>query len=208
MSHLRSPGTESSTPATVSPIEKQYESIRKLLNDRSKQAGFSDEDISRRLGETKGAFAYWTDFYRAQTELHRAGKKSLSDRLRKWRIFQAHISAHSRMSFQYLLSERGFRGSLLFNHATRQLELSVEPDETRKSDAGRSTKTLSGGEKSFSSICMLLSIWEAMGSPLRCLDEFDVFMDNVNRTVSTNMLVSAQPRWMDIYLNCADENTI
>jgi hypothetical protein len=36
---------------------------------------------------------------------------------------------------------------------------------------------------------MLLSVWEAIGSPIRCLDEFDVFMDNVNRAISTNMLV-------------------
>jgi chromosome segregation ATPase len=49
--------------------------------------------------------------------------------------------------------------------------LQVEPDITRKSDTGRQTKTLSGGEKSFSTICMLLSLWEAMGSPIRCLDE-------------------------------------
>ncbi|CRK22251.1 hypothetical protein BN1723_012635 [Verticillium longisporum] len=47
---------------------------------------------------------------------------------------------------------------------------------------------------SFSSICMLLAIWEAMGSPLRCLDEFDVFMDNVNRTISTKMLIDAARR--------------
>jgi chromosome segregation ATPase len=28
-----------------------------------------------------------------------------------------------------------------------------------------------------------------MGSPIRCLDEFDVFMDNINRAISTRMLV-------------------
>lgn len=69
------------------------------------------------------------------------------------------------------------------------LDLSIEPDETVKSMKGRQTKTLSGGEKSFSSVCLLLSLWEAMGAPLRCLDEFDVFMDQVNRDVSTKMIV-------------------
>lgn len=46
----------------------------------------------------------------------------------------------------------------------------VEPDITKDS-AGRGAKTLSGGEKSFSQVCLLLALWEAMGSPIRCLDE-------------------------------------
>jgi structural maintenance of chromosomes protein 6 len=178
---------------TYSSIDKQYTNLRNHIKDREKHIGMSDDEITRRLTETHKAHKYWTEFHEAQTDLHRAGKKSLQDRIIKWRCFQAHISAHSRMNFQYLLSERGFRGQLRFEHPKKILTLSVEPDETRRSAAGRSTKTLSGGEKSFSSICMLLAIWEAMGSPLRCLDEFDVFMDNVNRTVSTNMLVSFSP---------------
>src|SRR4051812_10514361 len=72
--------------------------------------------------------------------------------------------------------------------------IQVEPDITRASDRGRQTKTLSGGEKSFSTICLLLSIWEAMGSPIRCLDEFDVFMDHANRDISMKMMVQAARR--------------
>lgn len=96
--------------------------------------------------------------------------------------------------FGYLLSERQFRGRVLLDHAEKKLDISVEPDLSRKSDSGREARTLSGGEKSFATICLLLSIWEAMGSPIRCLDEFDVFMDSVNRQQSMTLLISAARR--------------
>ena len=98
------------------------------------------------------------------------------------------------MQFTYLLSERGFRGKLTLDHKSKTLTLSVEPDETKKNDKGRNTQTLSGGEKSFSNVCLLMSVWDAMGSPLRCLDEFDVYMDSVNRDVTSKLIIGAARR--------------
>jgi len=120
-------------------------------------------------------------------------KSTLRNRKNRWRLFRAHISSRAKAQFTYLLSERSFRGRLLADHDAKLLDLQVEPDITRDS-TGRGTKTLSGGEKSFSQICLLLSLWEAMGSPIRCLDEFDVYMDSVNRKMAIDMLMLAARR--------------
>lgn len=109
-------------------------------------------------------------------------------------MFRKYISARTRIQFNYLLAERTFRGRVLLDHRQKTLDLSIEPDNTKASHDGRKAQTLSGGEKSFSTICLLLSIWEAMGSPIRCLDEFDVFMDSVNRQQSMKLMIETARR--------------
>lgn len=78
-----------------------------------------------------------------------------------------------------------------FNHDNHKLELRVQPNDdptNKKSQRIKDSSTLSGGEKSFSTICLLLALWSAAGCPIRGLDEYDVFMDPVNRKVATNMV--------------------
>ena len=55
--------------------------------------------------------------------------------------------------------------------------------------AFKDPKSLSGGERSFSTVALLLSMWEVAGCPIRCLDEWDVFLDHVNRGIAAKMLI-------------------
>ncbi|KAH7029372.1 P-loop containing nucleoside triphosphate hydrolase protein [Microdochium trichocladiopsis] len=179
---------------TYESIERKWQSQGEQLRKIRQQLGGTDEQINNRAAESMARWRRTRADHKNVRNLVDSLKQALTDRLDRWRTFQRLISAQARVNFQYLLSERGFRGRLLLDHQHKKLELQVEPDQTRRGGSGRNTKTLSGGEKSFSSICMLLAIWDAMGSPLRCLDEFDVFMDNVNRAISTNMLITAARR--------------
>ncbi|KAF7883857.1 hypothetical protein EAF00_011169 [Botryotinia globosa] len=179
---------------TRASLEAKYKSITDQLSQYSRKLGVTEQEIIDGYAKAHELLKSFKSRRKHMEELLRLLKYSFSLRMKQYRSFQRHISARSRINFNYLLSERAFRGKLEIDHKNRLLDVHVEPDETSNNKKGRQTKTLSGGEKSFSSICLLLSLWEAMGAPLRCLDEFDVFMDDVNRDVSTKMIISAARR--------------
>lgn len=87
-----------------------------------------------------------------------------------------------------LLSQRGYTGKLKFDHENETLTVQVNVEKVQGAST-KDSKALSGGERSFSTICFIMALWEAMEAPFRCLDEFDVFMDMLNRRISMNMLM-------------------
>ena len=69
----------------------------------------------------------------------------------------------------------------------KSLKIIVSPNGGEES--ARDIRTLSGGEKSYSTISLVLSLWEVMNPPFRILDEFDVFMDMVNRRLALAQII-------------------
>ncbi|EHL00656.1 putative Structural maintenance of chromosomes protein 6 [Glarea lozoyensis 74030] len=175
-------------------LDAEFQALKSQIKEFERKQGGTDKEINDRYVAANKKFQEAKSTRAELEDLLEVLRHSFAKRLDMFRRFQQHISARSRINFQYLLSERAFRGILNIDHKSKQLDVHVEPDNTTKSGKGRKTKTLSGGEKSFSSICLLLALWEAMGAPLRCLDEYDVFMDDVNRDVSTKMIISAARR--------------
>lgn len=53
----------------------------------------------------------------------------------------------------------------------------MQPGQGNKADLS-DMRSLSGGERSFSTVCFVLSLWAITEAPFRCLDEFDVYMVN------------------------------
>lgn len=54
---------------------------------------------------------------------------------------------------------------------------------------------LSGGERSFATICFVMALWQVMECPFYMLDEFDVFMDAFNRKTSQMALMAHAKRF-------------
>ena len=171
-------------------LEKKLDRLHRELSSHTRNAGGDKESIELAYLAAKQALMDNEKNFHATVGLLRRLTRTLYDRTSVWKHFREHITVRARGEFAHLMSERGFRGEMKVNHRSKTLSLDVNPDTKRSAGAGgRQTKTLSGGEKSFSTVCMLLSLWEAMGSPIRCLDEFDVFMDSVNRDYSMKMMI-------------------
>jgi chromosome segregation ATPase len=92
--------------------------------------------------------------------------------------------------FNTMLAQQGHSGRVAFDHSNRTLEVSVKL-ANQDALAARSTATLSGGERMFSTVSLLLALWNCMEMPFRALDEFDVFMDAQNRGTSIHLLIQA-----------------
>lgn len=107
-------------------------------------------------------------------------------------------------SFEESLALRGFTGELKFEFGDKTLTMLVKTPGDKQM---RTVESLSGGEKSFTQIALLLAIWRVMDSRIRGLDEFDVFMDSINRTISIRLLLSQlrmYPKSQSIFITPQD----
>lgn len=173
--------------------EKEIQAVENLLEEAKRQGGGSLEEVVIEYNARKKAYEDAKREMDAMKAATKALTSALNRRLAMWQSFRQLISLRARSMFTLHLSNRGYTGSLHFNHDAQRLSIKVQTDDPMatgsRASKNKDPRSLSGGEKSFSTICLLLSLWEAIGCPIRCLDEFDVFMDAVNRRISMKMII-------------------
>ncbi|KAJ7990795.1 hypothetical protein DPEC_G00290620 [Dallia pectoralis] len=117
----------------------------------------------------------------------------MSDRQTRYKIMRRSLSVRCKLYFNHFLIKMNCCGSMMFNHNNETLSISVKPPGCENDDMS-DLRSLSGGERSFSTVCFILSLWEITESPFRCLDEFDVYMDMHNRRISLDLLLELSER--------------
>ncbi|KAK7485360.1 hypothetical protein BaRGS_00023459 [Batillaria attramentaria] len=177
----------------VQEMKKEIEITLRIEKEEKSQG--DPEEITRCYNEKK------TSYLKMQKEVKNLKRfidnlaKVMAHREEAYSKFQRMIALRTKYYFIVMLSHRKYLGKMTFNHAARSLEMWVSP--TEDSQMPKDLKTLSGGERSFSTVCFILSLWNAMESPFRCLDEFDVFMDMVNRQISMDMMLEVAKSQME-----------
>ncbi|KAK3538335.1 hypothetical protein QTP70_035213, partial [Hemibagrus guttatus] len=117
----------------------------------------------------------------------------MTDRQARYKTLRRSLSVRCKLYFNNFLIKLRCCGSMMFDHNNETLSISVKPPG-RENDNVNDMRSLSGGERSFSTVCFILSLWEITESPFRCLDEFDVYMDMHNRRISLDLLLELSER--------------
>lgn len=99
--------------------------------------------------------------------------------------------------FHQLMLLRNYTADVEIDHKECKLELKVIPRDSQIADAVSNTKSLSGGERSYSTVAFLIALWSCVDHPFYFLDEYDVFSDEYNRHIMTMLLLNEAEKKKD-----------
>ncbi|XP_028414977.1 structural maintenance of chromosomes protein 6-like [Dendronephthya gigantea] len=179
--------TRIQTRRTVKSLESEISQTERRLRAEQQTRG-QIEEITKQYTEAKERLNNVNISMKSLKVLCKNLGKMLEERVQVYATYRKLIALRANMHFQMMLSQRGYTGRMKLKHKEEELHLLVDVDQTSK-DGTKSTKSLSGGERSFSTVSFIMALWDAMEAPFRCLDEFDVFMDMVNRRISMESIM-------------------
>eukprot|EP00835_Amoeboradix_gromovi_P000347 NODE_12_length_45166_cov_0.552511.p2 type:complete len:1104 gc:universal NODE_12_length_45166_cov_0.552511:30976-27665(-) len=183
---------------SLAQLKATKEQLDKVKNDIEQRENVTYEDALTRYAEDARTFDEANSMLEQFDKIINCLKMGITIRKQKLEAHRNMVTASAKQSFLYLTKRRGYSGTLEINHEEKTLDikLAVEQDQilriqNKKKLVSRDVKSLSGGEKSYASVCFLCSLWHHVPSPLRCLDEYDVFMDPLTRQIAIGILMES-----------------
>ncbi|VDM10652.1 unnamed protein product, partial [Wuchereria bancrofti] len=134
-------------------------------------------------------------------------------KLRNEKFLEVRNLTAERLSELYggLMSIRNFKGSLIISHEERAIYIMAGTQKNQEINQAallqryrgkgnlQDLRGLSGGERTYTSACFVMALWQAMGTPIRCMDEFDVFLDLNNRKIVMELFADLATRQYPSY---------
>ncbi|XP_064002481.1 structural maintenance of chromosomes protein 6 [Pogoniulus pusillus] len=172
---------------TVKSLDAEMNRLREKINAENDRHGNREEIIQQFL-DAKERYKDASTKVKHLKRFIGLLDKIMTQRFKIYKQFLRLLSLRCKIYFEHLLRIRACSGQILFDHKNETLSITVQPREEDKAVLN-DVRSLSGGERSFSTVCFILSLWSVTESPFRCLDEFDVYMDMVNRRIAMDMIL-------------------
>ena len=176
----------SELPSSEEHILREIRKIDESVRASERQLGMTQDEIAKLFENSKRKYETAIGKYNELDASLQKVHTALTLRRAALDLSIKGTRSDADIDFRISMKTRsGYSGSLSFTDSG-QLNVMVK---TTNDHHARNVDTLSGGEKSFSQIALLLATWLTMRSRIIALDEFDVFMDQVNRKIGTNLII-------------------
>lgn len=172
---------------TARSLDSEINRLKVKISTQQEQQG-DREEVVRQYREAMTNYKNMAQQMKNLNSFISSLDNVMNHRLQVYAKLRRFLSARCKYYFDSMLAQRGYTGSMTFDHKNETLSISVQPGPGNKADLS-DMRSLSGGERSFSTVCFILSLWAITEAPFRCLDEFDVYMDMVNRRISMDMML-------------------
>ncbi|KAI8073273.1 hypothetical protein BC940DRAFT_290968 [Gongronella butleri] len=176
---------------TTSELQRRIKHLQDKIDAATREAGMTLEEAEKIAFVTSKEYE---DLKGNIGEMNRFIKKMkyvVHKRRERWYQFRMYLALGMKLDFHCYLHKRGDEGTIKIKHDKGTLELCVNTSGNPNGKFRKDSRSLSGGEKSFAQISFLLALWDRISTPILCLDEFDVYMDAVNRKTSMQMMMES-----------------
>lgn len=200
---------------TRSMLEKKHQRVSSVIEQAHKEAGGSLSTVEKDLFDAKKRLT--NDGLRMKNALNVFNylKASYQKREKKLKEVDDYVERIVSAKFKHYMKKKGHFGKIRVNRKEKKLEISVRIGEKSQNRQGsgviKDLKQLSGGERSFATVAFALALGGETDTPFRAMDEFDVFMDSVNRKIAMENLLSfarENPNLQFIFLTPQDMSVL
>jgi len=176
---------------TADNIKKDIEKLKSKEEEEKKKHGLqgrTEAEVSDRYRNAKADYDTSKIEY-TSLQLHLVHLEAdYKERRARWNNGLKDNTETVREMFDKYLQCKGSSGTLKFSHAEETLHIVTRTDSNDKNTTCSDVSQLSGGEKSYTTLSLLLALGHTTECPFRLMDEYDVFMDEGSRQLTLEML--------------------
>ncbi|OEL37148.1 Structural maintenance of chromosomes protein 6B [Dichanthelium oligosanthes] len=175
--------------STLEQLSADINKLTQRLQQESRRYTESIDDLRALYDKKRQKIVRKQQMYAGFRDKLNACQKALDLR---WKKFQRNAGLLKRQLtwlFNEHLGKKGISGHINVDYKNQVLSVELTMPQDTSHDTVRDTRGLSGGERSFSTLCFTLALHGMTEAPFRAMDEFDVFMDAVSRKISLDTLV-------------------
>ncbi|XP_017140539.2 structural maintenance of chromosomes protein 6 [Drosophila miranda] len=156
------------------------------------QLNYDPEEVERSLGVLRDKLGEDANRFKLSENVIMHLRQAYHANSLNFQRSRHHYLTMVQHNFQCALKLRHFEVIFEDNLKAKTWSINVFPASGNKTS---NTKSLSGGERSFTTVSLLKGLWTTSDHPFYFLDEYDVFTDEVNRKFITELLIKEGRDW-------------